>query len=265
MVGVATAGARLFVFGSRKPGVMGATVAPGLELRFGSPAIAVGDLVVVLGSDRSVLAGREAEPFQSVACCFDDLAAADVPGAVWAIEGTRRAVLVDVGSGPTGDDVDLDGDTIVGVAPKGLVTVDASGRATWRRPGQDPVPIDVPSGRSVVSSGGSVVAEIVSGTATVELRQIEGGRVVRIFTADDVPAGVLVSTSGDAVAITVGRSTTVYSRDDGRRIGRIDDVDSTPVSVGDRRFATIVADEVVDSEDGKLPLAARPIVVATRA
>ena len=265
IVGIATGGGRLFVFGTRKPRVMGATVAPGLELRFGSPAVAVGNLVAVLGSDRSVLAGREATPFQPVACCFDDLIAADLPGAVWAIEGTSRAELVDLVSGPTGDEMDLDGDTVVGVAPTGLVTLDSSGRASWRQPVRDPVPIDVPEDRSVVSSGGGLVATVVSGTGAVELRRIDDGQVVRTIAARAIPAGVLLSTSGDAVAITVGGSTTVYSTDDGRRIGRIEDAGSTLVPVGDQRFAAIVADTLVDSATGEMPLAARPIIVATRA
>ncbi len=264
VVGVATAGGRLFVFGSRKPGVMGATAAPDLELHFGSPAIAVGSLVAVLGSDGSVLAGHEGAPFQPVACCFDDLVASDIGGAVWAIDGTSRAVLVDLDSGPTGDELDLDGARIIGPAPKGLATVDSSDQATWRQTDRDPVPIEVPRGRTAVSSGGGVVAVVVSGTGTVELRRIDDGRVVRTYDAPETPTGVVVSTNGDAVAITRGRSTIVFPSDGGRSIGRIDGADSIPVSVGDRHFAAIVAGEVVDSEVGKLPLAARPIVLATR-
>ncbi len=268
VVGVAAAGGRLFVFGSRKVGVMGAAVAPDLELHFGSPAIAVGDLLALLGPDGSVLVGREGAPFEPVACCFDDLIASNEPAHVWGIDGTSRAALVDLASGPVGVELDLDGERVIGLGPFGLVTIDGSQQATWRRPDFDPTVIEVPDGRFAMASGGDVIAYVVPDAGTVELRRIDDGSTVGTIAVPDPEAhvtSVVLSTAGDAIAITQGQRTTVFGLTNRRSIGRILGADQHPVPIGDRRFAAIVDGELVDSVVGKRPIAATPLVIATRA
>lgn len=114
--------------------------------------------VVELGTSGAVVVGRGGEAPRTVACCFDELLESSEPGHVWAITDGDAAMLVDLGRGPTGIVLELDGHRVLGLAPFGLVTVGADGRPVWRRPDFAPSPVDIPAGCEPRSAGGGFIS-----------------------------------------------------------------------------------------------------------
>ncbi len=267
LTGIAVAADRLYVFGPRGPGRMGATVARDLALGEVTAAIAVGDDLAVLGPEGSLLVGREGVPFRPVACCYTDLFASNEDGDVWGVEGTQRAALVDLTAGPTGTTIDLGGDVVAGLGPFGLVTIDGAGQATWRRPIFSPSPIPVPDGRVALSSGGDLVASTVPAEETIEVRRIEDGSLVQAIPVPDPSEPVrwvVLSTAGDALAVAQPTLTTVFALDGTANMSRFEGGGQRPVAIGGGRFVAIVDGVMVDAL-GPVSFAAEPLVIATRA
>ncbi|WP_436793302.1 hypothetical protein [Actinospongicola halichondriae] len=269
VMGIATIDDRTFVFGTRDAGVMGATAAPGLDLGFATPALAVGSDLVLLDPSGAVLVGREGGDFTTVGCCFVDLLTSGEPDAFWAIGEDDHAEMIDVADGATGRRIALDGQQVVGSVDVGLVMADADGRTLWRRPAKGDmaidVAIDVDADETVVAAGGDVIAVHDRRSATLEIRAVRDDRpraVLDLDGSDDVD--VVLSAAGDAVAITVGDSTTVFDARTAAPLGSIVGAERV-VSIGGRRFAGIVDGEIVASDDARRDLAASARVVATRA
>jgi hypothetical protein len=266
VVVVATGNGDVFVTGSttsplvpiRPAGVVGTV----------THAVVTGDRIAVLDDEGRLAVGRQDGDFRALRCCDRAIVASNEPAHVWALDGQGRALLVDLDRGPTGIEVALDGQQVIGLGPSGLVTVDADLRAHWRRPGFEPTPVPAPDGRRAIASGGDVVAFASPETDVLEIRRIADGALVRTFAVSSPPPpdiGVVLSTAGDAVAITQRGTAVVFRIADGERTGTVPARRRAPVPVGAGRFAGITRSAVVGSDDRRLVLTARPQLIAVRA
>ena len=229
-------------------------------------AVATEEMIAVVDAGGGLVAGGPDGRFRTERCCADTVEPSYRPGHVWAVEGDR-ARLVELGAGPTRQELDLGDQAVLGPGPGGLVTVDAQGAAAWRRPGVPARPVPVRAGRRAVSAGGDVVAYVVASPAAVEVRRVTDGILVRSFPLDrPAPDGVTARLSpfGDAIAIGRDGSSTVHAVADGTVLGRLPTTEGL-VPVGGGRFATIVDGAVVTSDGQRFAAGERPDLVATRA
>lgn len=266
IVGLATTDDDTFVFGSVTSPLT--PLRPQGTLALVEAMVVTGDHIAIIDTDGRLVEGTGDGVFEPVTCCHDTIVASNEPGHVWAVDVLERAVLVDLDRGPTGVELALDGERVIGLGTFGLVTADGRGHATWRRPGFDPTPVVVPDGRMARTSGGKLIAYVTAETEAVEVRRIVDGALVRSFPLQ-VPfaanLSVRLSTSGDAIAITQDGTAVVFDVEDGTPTGALRLRDAGPVPVGGGRFAIVAGVSILDSKGRRIALAADPKLLATRA
>lgn len=229
-------------------------------------AVATGEAIAVVDADGRLVANGPDGRFRSELCCADSVEPAYRPGHVWTVDPVG-ARLVELGVGPTRQELDLDGQAVIGPGPGGLVTVDERGAVAWRRPGIPARPVPIRAGRRAVSAGGDLVAYVAASPAVVEVRRVTDGLLVRSFPLDRLaPDGATarLSPSGATIAIGQDGSSTVHSVADGTVLGRLPTTERL-VPVGGGRFAAIVDGAVVTSDGDRFAAGDGADLVATRA
>lgn len=265
VVGIAAGEGRLLTFVTSRS-TLAASETTGLRLQFGTGAIVTGDRIAVLDPDGRVVVGSHRQQFHELeACCYDRLSPSNEPGHVWARD-SEHAVLVPLDGTRSPVRIDLDGEPVIGLGSFGLVTVDPDGHAVWRRPEFAPTAVEVPDGRAAGSAGGDVVAYLALDAGQAEVRRLSDGALVRSFPLESRrPARLLLSTSGDALAIGRNGETVVHDVASGAVVGSMPTDSGEIVPVGGQRFAAAIDERLVVSDGTSHAVFVPPLLIAMRA
>lgn len=214
--------------------------------------------VVVLVDGGTVLAGRPGEGFRTVDVGgpASALVASNEPGHVWVVASEDELQLVDIEGTDPPVRIPLGGERVIGPATFGVVTVDAAGRASWRRPGFDPAPLSPFGGnRAVDAGGGFVLVEAPAqpgGPRVFRTVSAVDSTAIRRFAVRDPDRPVVLATDGTAVALPVDDGWLVQDSITGQPRGSLPSAPGTPVWIGDGRFALLVAGVVATSDGSEL-------------